>query len=177
MSTNGAADLAQAAPQADSRVPAPVSGRRRTALVMKEAPGAGGRYRRTRKRLRLVYASDERVGDVFRAHVVLEGPDGGRYEGRAELSVNGQTYLRAACRATLAALRPLVGEAVEMDLIGVGRMCFEGGDVIVVQIASRVHGRPELLQGAAVAGDTPELDSARAVLHATNRLVGRFLKA
>jgi hypothetical protein len=74
-------------------------------------------------------------------------------------------------------MSPLLDDAAELQLIGVDRVSFAGGDVIVVQIASRMRGRPELLQGAAVAGDSPELDAARAVLHATNRRIGRFLKA
>jgi hypothetical protein len=126
--------------------------------------------------VRLLDVTDRRDGDRFRAHVVLEAPDGTLHEGRAELPVNEQNYLRAACRATLAALRQLLGEAIELELIGVARAPVEGSDVLVVQIASRAGGRPELLPGAAVVGASPELDAARAVLHATNRLVSHRLR-
>jgi hypothetical protein len=133
--------------------------------------------RRARRRLRLLQVTDSRVEGSYRAHVVLEAPGGARYEGRAQLPAAGQNYLRTACRATLAAMGPLLGDDAELQLVGVDRVSFAGGDVIVVQIASRIRGRPELLQGAAVAGDSPELDAARAVLHATNRRIGRLLKA
>jgi hypothetical protein len=130
---------------------------------------------RRQRRLQLVHVTDDKVGAVYRAHVVLEGPGGARYEGRAELPAKDQNYLRAACRATIEALRRLVDDAAELELIGVRRLGMEGGDAIVVQIASRVGGKPRLLQGAALASASPDLDAARAVLHATNRLVIRYL--
>lgn len=121
--------------------------------------------------MRLADAAFERTSNAFRSRIVLEAPDGRRYEGRAELPHGEGNDLRAACRATVEALRQLAGDAVELELIGVRTLPLEGGQVIVAQVGSRRAGKPRLLQGAALASASSDLDAARAVLHATNRLL------
>ena len=138
-----------------------------------EAIEASGREWR---RLRLIDVVQEQLEGWYRTHVLLETPDGARYAGRYELPGKGDNHLRAPCQATLAALRRLLGGAVELELIGVRVVAMEDTSLIVVQIASRARGRPKLLQGVALASESPELDAVRAVLHATNRMLAKVLK-
>lgn len=132
------------------------SGRRRVRLAdLRREPGSPGKVR---------------------AAAVLETREGILHEACAELPEHEGSYVRAACRATLAALRDVLGGDVELELIGVRTVELGDSEVVLVQIAARSEGRPRLLQGVAVTSASPDLDAARAVLHATNRLVERVLR-
>jgi hypothetical protein len=128
-------------------------------------------------RLKLTIVERERVGEFLcRARVVLEGPRAERYEGHAELPLNDQNLLRVAAQAALLALGQLPGESLELRLVGLRSLRIFDTAVVAVQVASRRGGREALLFGVALASEDSALGAARAVLHATNRLIGNLVE-
>lgn len=143
-------------------------------LTPSEEAGPATRHRR---RVKLVDLEREASDPGFvKAHAVLEDYDGSTHEGRVELPDHAGNYIRAACRATLGALSKILGPSIELELIGVQTVRVRDNEIVLVQIGSLSEGRAKLLQGAAQASESPDLDAARAVMHATNRLVERVLR-
>ncbi len=139
----------------------------------REEPAATSRP----NRLRLASVERERLGEfACRARVVLAGPDGALYEGATELPYNEQNYLRVVCRATVLALGGFWRGGLEVELIGLRALRIFDTGVLAVQLASRAGGRQKLLLGIALTGDDPGFGASRAVLHATNRLIGNVVE-
>jgi hypothetical protein len=137
--------------------------------VLSSAEGRGWR-------LKLVSVERARVGEfVCRARVVLEGSHGERFEGRAELPLNDQNLLRVASQAAVLALGQLSSGALDLRLVGLRSLRVFDTPVVAVQVASRRAGKDLLLFGIAPATEDTALGAARAVLHATNRLIGNFI--
>ena len=131
----------------------------------------------TGRRLRLAAAERERVGEfTCRARITLLAPDGARYEGRAELPVNEQNLLRVAALAALEAVAAFLRGAVEVRLVGLRSLRIFDTAVVAVQINARAAERQKLLLGIALASEDSVAGTARAVLHATNRLIGDFIE-
>ena len=127
-------------------------------------------------RLKLAVVERHRTSEfVCSARVTLEAPDGAVHEGEASLPLNDQNYLRVACLATIAALERVVGTEGELRLVGLRSLRVFDTAVVAVQIALRAQGHERLLLGIAVAGEDSAVGAARAVLHATNRLVGNVV--
>ena len=129
------------------------------------------------RRLKLI-AVDRGRPDEFRcvAEVTLEKPGGGLSTGRAELPMNEQNYLRVVSRATLAALDEAGAGALELRLVGLRVLRIFDTPVVAVQVAAHGGEREQLLLGVAVANEDGALGAARAVLHATNRLLGNVVE-
>ncbi len=131
---------------------------------------------RTRRRLKLAAVERERLGEfTCRARVLLESPAGDPFEGRAELPLNEQNYVRVVCQATLVALDGFLGGSGDLKLLGLRSLRIFDTAVVAVQVARREGGREKLLLGIAVAAEDTAFGAARAVLHATNRLVGNLI--
>ncbi|MFN2433507.1 MAG: hypothetical protein ABR599_11965 [Gemmatimonadota bacterium] len=138
----------------------------------------GGELRAAARERRLRLAEVvRRQRDEFTclAEVVLETPDGSRSSGSAELPFNEQNYLRVVAQATLLALANVLGEH-RLRLVGLRWLRIFDTRVVAVQVAFQEHEAHErLLLGIAVASDDSAAGAARAVLHATNRLIGNIV--
>jgi hypothetical protein len=139
-------------------------------------PRPGCATERREGRLRLAAVERQRASEFeCSARVTLEAPDGAVHEGEASLPLNDQNYLRVASLATLAALERVVGAAGELRLVGLRSLRVFDTAVVAVQVALRSQGHERLLLGIAVAGEDSAVGAVRAVLHATNRLVGNVI--
>lgn len=102
-----------------------------------------------------------------------------RYRGQASGVGQGTIDLRVCAEATLEALRTLLGGEATFRLVGVKSVKAFDDALAIVSIAAYDPHREEerRLIGAAVAseGDLPR-GVAMAVLNATNRLLGNFLR-
>ncbi|MBA2566083.1 MAG: hypothetical protein H0V09_11780 [Gemmatimonadetes bacterium] len=135
---------------------------------------AGGAW--ARRRLKLVSVGRSRDGEFrCRARVVLEDPGHGPFEGEAELPFSEQNYHRVAAQATLQALRRAGGETLPLRLVGLRLLRIFDTPLVAVQVGLPTEGGERLLLGIAVATDDPGTGAARAVLHATNRIVGNVI--
>ena len=133
-------------------------------------------FPRREGRLKLAAVERRRASEfVCRARVTLEAPDGAAYEGEASLPLNDQNYLRVACLATIEALERVLGGEGELRLLGLRSLRVFDTGIVAVQIALRSSSHERLLLGIAVADEDSAVGAARAVLHATNRLVGNVV--
>ncbi len=131
-----------------------------------------------RRRVRLIDAKLARGADMkTQAEIALEW-EAVEYRGRAQAIGQGAIDLRVCVEATLDALHELLGGRMNFRLIGVKSV--RAFDDAVSIVALSVHdpdtGESRRLMGTALAseGDIPQ-GVARAVLNATNRVLGNFL--
>lgn len=133
---------------------------------------------RTRRRVRLVGASITRSADMrCQAEVCLEW-EGVEYRGKAEGVGRSAIEHRAAAEATLKALALLLSGSVGFRLVGTKAVHAFDDNVAIVALAVRDsrEGEERHVIGAALAEDEDMVHGvARAVLNATNRLLGNFL--
>jgi len=126
-----------------------------------------------RRRVRLLEAelTYPRLGEAA-ARVRLEW-DGQVFEGRAAGTAGEGPELRWVALATLNALAALLDGRLRFDLVGIKQLRIFDTDLAVAVVRS-----PERLEGmtgaAFVGEDRPEA-AARAVLQATNRVLGNYL--
>lgn len=130
------------------------------------------RERRIRfERLDLVQLPDSRC----QGEVVLSWSPEDRATGAAEGVSSKMGLLRCAAEATAQALALTVEEQVHLDLQGVTTIKAFDATIVVVALLSRVGDHERRVVGSSVAsGDAPQA-AVRAVLNATNRLLGDLI--
>lgn len=126
-----------------------------------------------RRRVRLLEATlaYPRLGEAA-AHVRLEW-DGRLYEGRASGPSGEALELRWVALATLQALGQLLEGRLRFDLIGIKQLRIFDTDLAVAVVRSPE--RWEGMTGAAFVHGARAEAAARAVLQATNRVLGNYL--
>jgi len=107
------------------------------------------------------------------ASITLEWSDV-EYARRAQGEGGPGGDLRTCSLATVEALRAVVPNLPEIQLVGVRSVRIFDRDLLVVLLRARVPGEPSLL-GASFAEDDIASSVARAVLHAMNRMLGNYL--
>lgn len=135
---------------------------------------------RPRRRVRLVSASLTRGADMrCQAEVCLEW-EGVEYRGKQDGVGRAAIEHRVAAEATLKALRLLLRADARFRLIGTKAVKAFDDNVAIVALAlnERENGSERHVIGAALAEDQDVVRGmARAVLNATNRILGNFLHA
>ena len=120
------------------------------------------------------------LGDKVRARVKLERPSRGFYVGTAELGDNPNPSsvaaedLKCSARAALDALQKAVATTtpVTLELQDVETFDAFGSQAVMVRLSVTIEHQTRTLMGfCPVGGDAPKA-VARAVLDATNRLLG-----
>lgn len=106
------------------------------------------------------------------ARVVLAWRPGIRFEGAAEGTGSPSGLLRCAADAAVRALEAAVDNRVMLDLLGVTTVKAFDAVIVVVSLASRSSEHEQRVVGSAVANGEPTQAAVRAVLNATNRLMG-----
>jgi hypothetical protein len=102
-------------------------------------------------------------------HVVLER--GGRTAEKRQDAIGEEiVLLRCAAETTLDALHEILGGAERFALVGAKRVLAFDAAVILACVRT-VGGRPRKLIGCVPIDEDPVLAVARAILHATNRVV------
>ena len=115
-------------------------------------------------------------GARSRAVVECDGPAAGqRIIGRQEGSTCPGGDLRLAALATLDAVSQATGGALRMELIGVKPLRAFDTDIVVVAALAHHEGKTARIVGAAMAEGDVLLGTARATLHAVNRLASPLL--
>jgi hypothetical protein len=134
----------------------------------------------TRERVRLVEAQLAHGADArTHAEIALEWR-AVEYRGKASAQGAGAIDLRVCAQATLDAIRQLIGGRMVFRLIGVKSV--KAFDETIAIVALSVHD-PESRQERRLLGTAPASEDnlptgvARAVLNATNRVLGNFLLA
>lgn len=107
-----------------------------------------------------------------RASVVLSWSDENRVTGTAEGVSSPMGLLRCAAEATTRALERAVDNRVTLDLQGVTTIKAFDAVIVVVSLASRLSEHEQRVVGSAVANGKAAQAAVRAVLNATNRLMG-----
>ncbi len=102
-------------------------------------------------------------------HVVLER-EGLTAEARQNAIGEEIVLLRCAAETTLDALHQLLGGSERFALVGAKRVVAFDSAVILICVRT-VGGRPRKLIGCVPISEDPVLAVARAILHATNRIV------
>ncbi|MFV1986174.1 MAG: hypothetical protein ACC682_02775 [Gemmatimonadota bacterium] len=102
-------------------------------------------------------------------HVVLER-EGLTSESQQDAIGEEIVLLRCAAETTLDALHQLLGDSTRFALVGAKRVLAFDSAVILVCVRT-VGGRPRKLIGCVPINEDPVLAVARAILHATNRIV------
>lgn len=102
-------------------------------------------------------------------HVVLER-QGRTAEARQDAIGEEIVLLRCAAETTLDALQELLGGPPRFALVGAKRVLAFDSAVILACVRT-VGGRPRKLIGCVPISEDPVLAVARAILHATNRIV------
>lgn len=128
-------------------------------------------------RLRLVGCRVEHArGAITRAVVECDGPaTGQRTIGRQEGSTCPGGDLRLAALATLDAVAQATCGALRLDLIGVKPLRAFDTNIVVVAVLAHHEGKVTRIVGAAMAEDDALIGTARAALHAVNRLASPLL--
>ena len=128
-------------------------------------------------RLRLVSCKVEHArGAMSRAIVEFEGRvDGERIEGRKEGSTCPGGDLRLAALATMDAIQQATSSALRLELIGVKPIRAFDTNIVVVAAIAHHGGNATRVVGAAIADEDPLVGTARATLHAVNRLASPLL--
>lgn len=107
-----------------------------------------------------------------RARITLEWSDGASFSGEAIGNTLREGRMRAGALATLEALRPLLGDRLQLQLTGAKSVPAFDTVVVIVALRARAGERRMQLIGSAAA---PEGDlvhgAALAVLNASNRLL------
>lgn len=128
-------------------------------------------------RLRLVGCRVEHGrGAVTRAVVECDGPIAGqRTVGRQEGSTCPGGDLRLSALATLDAVTQATGRALVLELIGVKLLRAFDTNVVVVAVRASHQGQISRIVGSALADDDPLTSTARATMHAINRIASPLL--
>ena len=128
-------------------------------------------------RLRLVSCRVEHDrGAITRALVECEGPAiGQRTVGLQEGTTCLGGDLRLAALATLDAIAQATDGLLRVDLIGVKAIRAFDSNLVVVAALAHHDGRSTRILGAAMAEDDTLTGTARATLHAVNRLASPLL--
>ena len=128
-------------------------------------------------RLRLVSCTVEHAkAALSRASVEFEGRvDGARIEGRKEGSTCPGGDLRLVALATMDAIEQATSAALRLELIGVKPIRAFDTNLIVVAAIAHHGGKSTRVVGAAIADEDPLVGTARATLHAVNRLAQPLL--
>jgi hypothetical protein len=128
-------------------------------------------------RLRLVACKVEHArGAMSRAIAEFEGRvDGERIEGRKEGSTCPGGDLRLAALATMDAIQQATSSALRLELIGVKPIRAFDTNIVVVAAIAHHGGSTIRVVGAAIADEDPLVGTARATLHAVNRLASPLL--
>ena len=132
--------------------------------------------RPSEQRVRFLKFSFEKLPDArCRANVVLERPEGGTCEGAADGMATQAGELRCAAEATARALQEVAGDRLHFQLLGVKAVKAFDSSVIIVSLSSREDGPPTRLVGSCLVDEDLPKGAARAVLSATNRLLGNTI--
>ncbi len=127
-------------------------------------------------RVRFLEFSFEKLPDArCRAAVVLERPEGDTYRGVADGVATQAGELRCAAEATARALQGIAGDRMQFQLLGVKAVKAFDSSVIIVSLSSREDGPATRLVGSCLVDDDLPKGAARAVLSATNRLLGNTI--
>jgi len=128
-------------------------------------------------RLRLVSCRIEHdKGAVTRALVECEGPsEGKRTVGLQEGSTCPGGDLRLAALATMDAIVQATCGALRLELIGVKPLRVFDANLVVVAVLAHHEGKVTRIVGSAIADDDTLVGTARATLHAVNRLAAPML--
>jgi hypothetical protein len=128
-------------------------------------------------RLRLVDCRVEHArGALSRAVVECDGPAAGqRTIGRQEGSTCPGGDLRLAALATLDAVAQATCGALRLELIGVKPLRAFDTNIVVVAAMAHHEGKTTRIVGAAMAEEDVLVGTARATLHAVNRLASPLL--
>ncbi len=132
--------------------------------------------RPSEQRVRFLKFSFERLPDArCRANVVLERPEGGTCEGVANGMATQTGELRCAAEATARALQEVAGDRLRFQLLGVKAVKAFDSSVVIVSLSSREDGPATRLVGSCLVDEDLPKGAARAVLSATNRLLGNTI--
>lgn len=107
--------------------------------------------------------------------VVLRWHEGEHFVGVAEGRSSDAGILRCAAEATARALELAVGERIRLAVIGVETVEAFEAVLVIVGLSSRLNDEQRRLVGSCVIKGEMGDAAARAVLSATNRLVGSNL--
>lgn len=115
---------------------------------------------------------ERQAGHNVTCNVELAGSDES-YSGTATASDHPDDRVEAAGRAVFAALTEAAGDDAKLTFGGIEKTQAFGGEVVVA-MAYGLIGRSKIeLTGVASVEDSPEEAAVLAVLHATNRWIGR----
>lgn len=109
------------------------------------------------------------------ARVTLRWHEGGTFSGQGDDQDSEVGSLRAVAAATSQALERAVDDRVRLRLVGVKTVLAFDAVLVVVALSSRLDDHEQQLVGSCVIKEDPEHAAARAVLSATNRLLGSNL--
>lgn len=110
-----------------------------------------------------------------RSKVTLAWDEGNRFEGTAEGVTSDVGVLRCAAEATARALEAAVDSRVHLELQGITTIKAFDTVVVVVSLVSRFSEHTQRVVGSSVIDGNPPGAAVRAVLSATNRLLGSNL--
>ncbi len=142
--------------------------------VTSEAPRT---QREPEARLKLVGCRVEHTrGAMSNAEVECVGPDDGqRTIGRQSGSTCPGGDFRLTAQATLDAVTQATRGAVRLELIGVKPLRAFDTNLVVVAVQAHLEGETVRIVGSAMAEDDLLAGTARATLHAVNRLASPLL--
>lgn len=128
-------------------------------------------------RLRLVGCRVEHTrGAITRAVVECDGPaEGQRTVGQQEGTTCPGGDFRLTAQATLDAIMHATCGALRLELIGVKPLRAFDTNLVVVAVQAHHEGRSTRIVGSAIAEDDILVGTARATLHAVNRLASPLL--
>ena len=128
------------------------------------------------RRVRFLEFSFEKLPDArCRANVVLERPEGDTYQGKADGMATQAGELRCAAEATANALQEVAGDTLRFELLGVKAVKAFDSSVVIVSLSMRKTGPATRLVGSCLVDDDLPRGAARAVLSATNRMLGNTI--
>lgn len=110
-----------------------------------------------------------------RSKVTLAWNEGNQFVGTAEGVSSEVGVLRCAAEATSRALEAAVDSRVHLELLGITTIKAFDTVVVVVSLASRFSDHTQRVVGSSVIDGNPAGAAVRAVLSATNRLLGSNL--
>lgn len=109
------------------------------------------------------------------SRVVLAWHAGEQFVGTAEGVTSEIGMLRCAAEATARALEAAVDNRIKLELLGITTIKAFDTVIVVVSLASRFSEHTQRIVGSSVIDGDPSRAAARAVLSATNRLLGSNL--
>jgi hypothetical protein len=125
------------------------------------------------RRVKLLAVERTEEHDIrVRIRVSLEW-EGRPYNGEATGDPSEQIELRTAAFAALRAVSAIVGESLDVRLLGVKRLRAFDADLVTVSLLTGAP--PHRLVGAVLQGGTASSAVVAAVLHALNRILGNYL--